>query len=256
MRSTIDLHEMTVLEAKLALNHLLDSLSFRYDEVLVVHGYHGHVLMDYVRNEYEHRRIKQKKNTLNPGDTMLLLKSREEYESNTLKPEKRSRKYFASSDELGLDHWQKKDLSLAKRIWLNRDICRYVTSDGVFSNDQINGWLLKEIETQDKFWMQYWPVFNNGRFIGCCGFHPEEVYREVEMDFQFIEKQPEIKKKALQTALAFGRDQLGLKKVTAYVHPEDEERKALLEELGFRLEGDKMFKTTARYHFRFVFFLK
>ena len=256
MRSTIDLHEMTVLEARLALNHLLDSLSFRYDEVLVVHGYHGHILMDYIRDEYDHKRIKKKKYTLNPGDTLLMLKSKEEYESNTLKPEKRSRKYFVQDDEMGLDHWQKKDLSLAKRLWLNPAICRYVTNDGVLSNDQISAWLANEIESQDKYWVQYWPCFLNNRFAGCCGFHPTEVYKEVEMDFHFLEKQPEIQKKALQMALDYGRDYLGLKKVTAYAHPEDEERKTLLEELGFRLDGDKMFKTTARYHFRFVFFLK
>ena len=53
----VDLHGMTVIESKIELNHVLDSLSWDYTDVLVVHGYHSHVLMDFVRNEYKHKRI-------------------------------------------------------------------------------------------------------------------------------------------------------------------------------------------------------
>ena len=71
----VDLHGMTVIESKIELNHVLDSLSWDYTDVLVVHGYHSHVLMDFVRNEYKHKRIKKLVYSLNPGDTSLILKN-------------------------------------------------------------------------------------------------------------------------------------------------------------------------------------
>lgn len=74
----VDLHEMTVIESKITLKNLLDTLSYEYDEILIVHGYHGRILMDYVRKEFKHKRIKQLIISLNPGETSYILKSREE----------------------------------------------------------------------------------------------------------------------------------------------------------------------------------
>lgn len=74
----VDLHEMTVIESKVTLKKLLDTLSYDYDEVLIVHGYHGRILMDFVRKEFKHKRIKQIIISLNPGETSYLLKNKEE----------------------------------------------------------------------------------------------------------------------------------------------------------------------------------
>ena len=78
MRAEIDLHEMTVIEAQVALNQLIDSLGWEYDEILVVHGYHSGILQNFVRTQYRHKRVKQIILSLNPGDTSLLLRSRQE----------------------------------------------------------------------------------------------------------------------------------------------------------------------------------
>ena len=86
LRYEADVHGMTVAETAVLLNQLLDTLSKQYGELIVVHGYHQHVLLDYIRKEYKHPRIERMALDMNPGQTIIYLK--EEYD----KPKKR-RKY-------------------------------------------------------------------------------------------------------------------------------------------------------------------
>lgn len=69
----IDIHGMTVAEAKYALERLLASLNGNVKELRVIHGYNSDKLLSMVRNGLKHRRIKAKLKTLNPGETILLL---------------------------------------------------------------------------------------------------------------------------------------------------------------------------------------
>ena len=66
-RVTIDLHDMELLE-------LFETLPDDIMEVVVIHGYRkGQVLLNMVRKEFKHPRIKQKVIPLNKGITLFLV---------------------------------------------------------------------------------------------------------------------------------------------------------------------------------------
>ena len=71
-RVTIDLHDMELLEATYHLEKLFETLPQDIKEVIVIHGYHkGQVLLNMVRKDFKHPRIKKKVIPLNKGITLL-----------------------------------------------------------------------------------------------------------------------------------------------------------------------------------------
>lgn len=70
----IDLHGKTVVEAKIYLNQMLESLPKEIIEVTIAHGYHaGNVLQQFVRKQYHHKKIKKKMISGNAGETIFRL---------------------------------------------------------------------------------------------------------------------------------------------------------------------------------------
>ena len=73
-RVTIDLHDMELLEAEYYLDKLFETLPEDIQEVVVIHGYRkGQVLLNMVRKDFKHPRIKQKVIPLNKGITLFLV---------------------------------------------------------------------------------------------------------------------------------------------------------------------------------------
>mgnify|MGYP000884858354 CR=1 FL=1 len=71
----VDLHGLTVEDAKHRLEHLLSNAAPDIAEVRVIHGYKGgQALREMVRVHLKHPRIASKLVSLNPGETRLLLK--------------------------------------------------------------------------------------------------------------------------------------------------------------------------------------
>jgi DNA-nicking Smr family endonuclease len=71
----VDLHGLTVADAKYRLEHFLSNLPAGVKEVYVIHGCnHGQALRDMVRYKLKHPRIASKLLTLNPGETRLIIK--------------------------------------------------------------------------------------------------------------------------------------------------------------------------------------
>lgn len=70
----IDIHGLTVREAKTLLEQRLTSLPNKYGQITVIHGYKaGNRLQTMVRKDLKHKRIKQKILSMNQGETILLL---------------------------------------------------------------------------------------------------------------------------------------------------------------------------------------
>lgn len=70
----VDLHGLTVEDAKFRLEHFLSHVPAGVTEVRVIHGCNrGQALRDMVRLRLRHPRIASKLLTLNPGETRLLL---------------------------------------------------------------------------------------------------------------------------------------------------------------------------------------
>ncbi len=249
MRGRLDLHEMTVIEARLALNHALDSLSMKYDELLVIHGYHGHILMDYVRKEYEHERIKRKVATLNPGDTLFLLKSREEMKIRGQIRAEDKRRFVLKSERLGFGRWSREDLSLAKNLWMNREVTRYLHGGERFTSDEILAWLNNEIEEELKQHTQFWPLFDRykGYFLGCCGLHSHDKNAiHYEIGCYLLPRYWEMGygQEACRKAIEYADEQLKARKLVASHHPKNERAAHLLDRLQFKDAGDEFDEAT------------
>jgi hypothetical protein len=62
-------------EAEFYLKLSLDNLSKQYKEVKVIHGYHrGKVLLEMVRERFNHPKLETKLISINPGLTSLFIK--------------------------------------------------------------------------------------------------------------------------------------------------------------------------------------
>lgn len=71
----LDIHHMTVAEAKKTIERTVMSLPDKYSQITVIHGYsNGNKLLNMVRGRsLKCKRIKQKILTLNQGETILIL---------------------------------------------------------------------------------------------------------------------------------------------------------------------------------------
>lgn len=74
MFNTIDIHGCSATEAKIRLDNYLNNLSNTTTEITIIHGYSSKVLQQYVRKTYKHKRILRKILTMNPGETVIILK--------------------------------------------------------------------------------------------------------------------------------------------------------------------------------------
>lgn len=71
---TVDLHGMTVIQAEIELTRRITMLDYNIKQITVIHGYNmGNRLLEFVRKEYIHPRIKDIKYSDNYGETIYLL---------------------------------------------------------------------------------------------------------------------------------------------------------------------------------------
>lgn len=77
MNRTIDLHGCTKEETKQLLDRIIRQNPGSL-ELTLIHGYSSPVLQQYVRGGYRNRRIKKRILTLNPGETILWIKGKDE----------------------------------------------------------------------------------------------------------------------------------------------------------------------------------
>ena len=80
--------------------------------------------------------------------------------------------YFLTSARLGFRRWSPDDVGLADALWGDPAVTSLI--GGPFSVEQVRARLLREIETDAKSGIQYWPMFLlvTGEFAGCCGLRP------------------------------------------------------------------------------------
>ena len=81
--------------------------------------------------------------------------------------------FFLQSSRLGFRIWRESDLPLARALWGDPAVTRFIAVGGL-SERQIKARLEREIETQRRHGIQYWPIFlaATGEHIGCCGLRP------------------------------------------------------------------------------------
>jgi len=81
--------------------------------------------------------------------------------------------FFLTSERLKFRNWTREDIILAYSLWGDAEVTRFI--GGPLKYDAIQNKIEKEIDTYKQYGVQYWPLFTNQFFIGCCGLRPYDA---------------------------------------------------------------------------------
>jgi RimJ/RimL family protein N-acetyltransferase len=159
--------------------------------------------------------------------------------------------YFLQSARLGFRLWSEDDMALAVTLWCDDLVTKFI--GGPFSALQAQQRLFKEIALQERYGMQYWPMFllDTGTFIGCCGLHPyssgEKIY---ELGFHLCSQYwaRGLAGEAAQAIIKYAFDTYTPVALFAGHHPQNLASKRLLEKLNFRYTHDELYPPTGMQH--------
>ncbi|HKI79298.1 MAG TPA: GNAT family N-acetyltransferase [Ignavibacteriaceae bacterium] len=161
--------------------------------------------------------------------------------------------FFLSSTRLLFRKWGIDDLYFAEKLWGNKEVTKYISANGKFSFEEISNRLKNEIDTQDKFGMQYWPVFlkSKNEFIGCCGLRPYNSDKNIlELGVHIL---PEFWRKgyaseALKVVISYAFNFLKVSGLFAGHNPENEISGKLLIKNGFDYTHNEFYEPTGLNH--------
>lgn len=163
------------------------------------------------------------------------------------------RVYFLKSQRLGFSKWEEKDLQLAVDLWGDIEVTKLIDTRGKLTNEQVGERLLKEIEQDKKYTVQYWPIFllENGEHAGCCGLKPYDIENGMyEIGFH-IKKAFWGMNLAYESACAvikYAFGNMNVKALFAGHNPNNHASKHLLEKLGFKYTHDEYYPPTGLNH--------
>ena len=161
--------------------------------------------------------------------------------------------YFLSSRRLGFRIWKHSDFQLAKKLWGNYEVSKFIDSRGKLNDAQISEKLEKEIEIQKTYGIQYYPIFllNNNQHIGCCGLRPYDTGKRInEIGVHII---PDYWRKgfateAINTVMEYAFNKLKVTALFAGHNPKNNSSRNLLFKLGFGYTHDEFYPPTGLNH--------
>ena len=160
--------------------------------------------------------------------------------------------FFLQSARLGFRVWRESDLALARALWGDPAVARFIAVGG-FAEGQIRARLEHEIETQRRYSIQYWPIFlvATGEHIGCCGLRPHGadpgtpefgvhiVSRHWRQGYAF-----EAATRVIDHAFRI----VGANALFAGHNPSNTASRGLLTRLGFAYTHDEFYEPTGLHH--------
>ena len=158
---------------------------------------------------------------------------------------------FLTTQRLCFCQWEEKDKPLAEQLWGNPQVTRWITASGRMSPLEIQQRLSQEIQRQQEFGVQYWPVLEreSGRLVGCCGLRPHgdgELELGVHLLPEFWGKG--LAEEACRTALWYGFFQKDCPQAFAGHNPGNTASPKLLKRLGFVCIGTEFYPPTGLEH--------
>ena len=162
-----------------------------------------------------------------------------------------TRAFHITTKRIGFSKWSPDDLSLAKQLWGNPNVTKYICASGIFSQEDIEARLAKEMENDRTYGMQYWPIFElaSGELIGCCGLRP---YNETMYEIGF-HLRPDFWRQgyaveAATAAINYAFTELRADGLFAGHNPKNIASKHVLGKLGFQYIRDEFYAPTGLYH--------
>ena len=159
--------------------------------------------------------------------------------------------FHITTTRIGFSKWTSDDLPLAKQLWGDPEVTRYICASGVFSPEDIAARLAKEIDNDLTYGVQYWPIFElaSGELIGCCGLRPYNgtIY---EIGFHLRPKfwRQGFASEAANAAIDYAFSKLNAEGLFAGHNPKNIASKHTLAKLGFRYIRDEFYMPTGLYH--------
>ena len=162
-----------------------------------------------------------------------------------------TRTFHLTTTRIGFSKWTADDLPLAEQLWGDPEVTRYICASGVFSPEDIAARLAKEIDNDQTYGIQYWPIFElaSGELIGCCGLRPynESVF---EIGFHLRPKfwRQGFASEAANAAIDYAFSKLHAEGLFAGHNPNNIGSKHVLGKLGFQYIRDEFYAPTGLYH--------
>ncbi len=156
-----------------------------------------------------------------------------------------------TSQRIGFSKWDQQDMDLAKLLWGDPEVTKYICATGIFSPEDIAKRLDTEIENERNNQVQYWPIFerDSGELIGCCGLRPREqgCY---ELGFHLRPKfwGQGYAAEAAKTVICYTFTHLQASSLFAGHNPNNIASQKRLLSLGFAYVGDEYYAPTGLYH--------
>lgn len=159
--------------------------------------------------------------------------------------------YFLKSERIGFRRWLKKDFDIAYKLWGDEEVTKYI--GGPFSKEEIRQRLIAEIERDEQFHVQYWPIFllNTRENIGCCGLRPYDLSKHIYEIGVHIRPQFWRQGFALEASKAvinYSFSALNADALFAGHNPTNKGSKNLLLKLGFKFTHKEFYSPTGLEH--------
>lgn len=161
------------------------------------------------------------------------------------------RSYFLETERIGFSNWEQEDIQLAKLLWGNPEVTRFICASGQFSEKDIIDRFNKEISNSKEYRVQYWPIFElaSNELIGCCGLRP---YAENEYEIGF-HLRPEYwgkgyAREAASAVINYSFTILNAQKLFAGHNPNNTASQKVLNKLGFVYIKDEYYEPTGLFH--------
>ncbi|MCM1217455.1 MAG: GNAT family N-acetyltransferase [Lachnospiraceae bacterium] len=162
-----------------------------------------------------------------------------------------AKNFFMQTDRIKFSVWTSSDMELAKLLWGNAEVTKYICANGTFSIDDIRNRLNQEIQNNKQYGIQYWQIYEltTTAFIGCCGLRPHQE-NSYEIGFHLL---PEFWGKgyateAAKAVITYAFTRLSADKLFAGHNPKNVNSPRILARLGFHYIGDEYYAPTGLYH--------
>jgi RimJ/RimL family protein N-acetyltransferase len=160
--------------------------------------------------------------------------------------------FFLRSERLGFRSWRASDLPLARALWGDPAVTRFIAVGGM-SEAQIRARLELEIDTQRRHGIQYWPIFllAGGEHVGCCGLRPHgDDPAEPEFGVHIASRhwRRGYAREAAERVIEHAFATLAARTLFAGHNPQNAASRSLLTQLGFVYTHDEFYEPTGLQH--------
>lgn len=163
------------------------------------------------------------------------------------------REYFLESERLSFSIWGKDDFNLAKELWGNDEVAKYISINSHFTDEEIRNRLKTELKNDKEHNVQYWPIFLNktNQFVGCCGLRPYDIEKNIyEIGIHLLPKfwGQGFASEAINKVIEYAFNELKVDKLFAGHNPNNSASKKLLTKVGFKFIREEYYAPTGLMH--------